>query len=245
MSSPKTNGADGDQPPTPDAKLFRSNFTSNKLALRIPPELREREQWVLWRREHGTKVPYGIDQRKASTINPRHWSNYAAVIKCFESWPKQFAGIGFVFHECDQFVGIDLDDCLEDTIGNVKPCVQLMLERFSDTYIETSPSGLGLKIWCLGKLPAALKAPWAMAAVSRCTTGPPTPRSLAMCFAIPQRVPCSRNAPASRMPRCLVPNGDSGCEDEPASRCTVVRRSWHSCFSLHCGREETTHAARL
>lgn len=31
---------------------------------------------------------------------------------------------------------------------------QGIVERFSDTYIETSPSGQGLKIWAKGKLPA-------------------------------------------------------------------------------------------
>jgi primase-polymerase (primpol)-like protein len=151
----KPNGTDGAEPPNPETKPIRSDFTVHTLTRCIPADLMKRDQWVLWRRERGTKVPYGINQRKASTINPYDWSSYAAVIDCFESRLKQFAGIGFVFHESDPFVGIDLDDCLEDTTGDPKPCVQPMLERFSDTYVEISPSGLGLKIWCLGKLPAA------------------------------------------------------------------------------------------
>src|SRR5947209_16926679 len=104
----KLNGADGVHPPTPDAKLFRSDCTTNTSALRIPVDLIKRQQWVLWRHERGTKVPYRIDQRKASTVNPRDWSKYSAVIRCFESLPGQFAGIGFVFHESDPLVGIDL-----------------------------------------------------------------------------------------------------------------------------------------
>ncbi len=52
----------------------------------------------------------------------------------------------------DPFVGIDLDDCL-DSAGNPKGWAQGIVERFSDTYVEISPSGLGLKIWAKGRLP--------------------------------------------------------------------------------------------
>jgi primase-polymerase (primpol)-like protein len=71
-----------------------------------------------------------------------------------ERYPKRYSGTGYVFHQSDPFVGIDLDDCLEDTTGDPKPWCRGLLERFSDTYMEISPSGLGLKIWCRGKLPA-------------------------------------------------------------------------------------------
>jgi len=97
----KLNGADGVQPTTPYAKLSRSDCTTNMRALRIPVDLIKRRQWVLWRYEGGTKVPYRIDGRKASTTNPYDWGNYKTAIECFESQPKRFAGIGFVFHECD------------------------------------------------------------------------------------------------------------------------------------------------
>lgn len=121
-----------------------------------PDDLVEIDQWVLWRRERDTKVPYRVDGRRASTTNPRDWSDYATVIKVFGHRSHEYAGIGFVFNEADPFVGIDLDDALEDTTGNPKPCIRPMIERFSDTYMEVSPSGLGVKIWCRGKLPAAV-----------------------------------------------------------------------------------------
>jgi hypothetical protein len=120
----------------------------------LPDDLTELDQWVLWKRENGTKVPYRLDGRKASTTRPEDWSEYSAVLGELERHPKTYAGTGFVFSASDDLAGIDLDDCLEDTTGNPKPWCQGLLERFADTYTEISPSGLGIKIWCRGKLPA-------------------------------------------------------------------------------------------
>jgi hypothetical protein len=46
-----------------------------------------------------------------------------------------------------------LDDCLNSE-GDLKAWARGVVERFSDTYTEISPSGLGLKIWARGELPA-------------------------------------------------------------------------------------------
>lgn len=170
------NGASGGEPPTPDTTttLLRSNFSGDFQSLvrpaadaaanrwpflpaeRIPDDLIECDQWVLWTYEavdgRPTKVPYTCTGRKASTTNPADWCDYdSALVVC-----KRFKydGVGFVFTDLDSFVGIDLDNCLHDTTGDPQPCVRPMLERFADTYMETSPSGLGVKIFCRGKLPA-------------------------------------------------------------------------------------------
>ena len=66
-----------------------------------------------------------------------------------------YAGPGFVFSADDPFCGIDLDDCL-DAEGTLKPWARGIVERFSDTYMEISPSGSGLKIWVRGAVPANL-----------------------------------------------------------------------------------------
>jgi hypothetical protein len=129
------------------------------LGVGAPDALVERDQWVLWRRERGTKVPYRIDGRRASTTDPADWSDYATACGICTSHPHRYAGVGFVFDESDSFAGIDLDNCLEDTTGNPKTWCRIIVERFSDTYTEISPSGLGLKIWCRGKLPAAVAIP--------------------------------------------------------------------------------------
>jgi len=46
-------------------------------------------------------------------------------------------------------------DSLDDE-GKVKPWAQGIVERFSDSYMEISPSGRGLKIWARGRLPQNL-----------------------------------------------------------------------------------------
>lgn len=64
-------------------------------------------------------------------------------------------GLGFVFCREDPYVGIDLDNCLDEA-GKVKPNFAGILVRFADSYMEISPSARGIKIWARGTLPANL-----------------------------------------------------------------------------------------
>lgn len=121
--------------------------------LSLPDDLTELDQWVLWRQEHGKKVPYSVSGRKASSTDPRTWSTYETAFAGLRANPTLYSGIGIVFTERDPLVGIDLDDCL-DASGEVKPWARTVVERFCDTYCEVSPSRLGLKIWARGSLPA-------------------------------------------------------------------------------------------
>jgi putative DNA primase/helicase len=122
-------------------------------SLKVPDDLGERDQWVLWRRERDTKVPYAIDGRRASTTDPLTWCPLEEAIVAWRIAPKLYAGVGFVFTKSDPFAGIDLDDSL-DAFGQVKPWAAGIVERFSDTYMEISPSSRGLKIFARGTLPA-------------------------------------------------------------------------------------------
>ncbi|HXI44186.1 MAG TPA: primase C-terminal domain-containing protein [Bryobacteraceae bacterium] len=125
----------------------------------IPDDLIERDQWVLWRYEErngrATKVPYHAGRKRASSTDPRTWADFESVLSEWRSAPNWYAGLGFVFSPDDQFCGIDLDDSL-DAEGSPKPWVRGIVERFSDTYMEISPSGMGLKIWVRGAVPANL-----------------------------------------------------------------------------------------
>lgn len=80
------------------------------------------------------------------------WSAFDEALKTWEQHANHWSGVGFVFSATDTFFGIDLDLCL-GTRGNLKPWAQPIMERFSDTYAEISPSGRGIKIWAKGKLP--------------------------------------------------------------------------------------------
>jgi hypothetical protein len=125
----------------------------------VPPELEERDQWVLWRYEgrngKPTKVPYQVGLIRASSTDPKSWASFSCTIDEWHRKPNLYSGPGFVFSSQDPFCGIDLDDALDDD-GNVKPWACGIVNRFSDTYMEVSPGGVGLKIWLRGAVPANL-----------------------------------------------------------------------------------------
>jgi putative DNA primase/helicase len=61
-------------------------------------------------------------------------------------------GIGFVFSEADDFVGIDLDECLDPATGSIKARHRKSSTHL-DSYTEISPSGRGVHVIARGKLP--------------------------------------------------------------------------------------------
>ena len=127
--------------------------------LSVPDDLSELDQWVLWRYEdregRPTKVPYQISGKRADSTDPQTWTTFEEALGGWRRNPRRYAGVGFVFFSEDRFVGIDLDDAL-DGQGDLKDWARGIVGRFSDTYMEISPSGLGLKIWARGSLPANL-----------------------------------------------------------------------------------------
>ncbi len=134
--------------------------------IRLPDSLVELDQFVVWQYEQRlgskpTKVPYQVNGSRASTKDPKTWCSFDEAVKAWhQDSPTRWSGIGFVFSRNDPFLGIDLDHCL-DADGRLKPWAQPIMERFSDSYAEISPSGSGIKIWAKGKLPGGGTAfPW-------------------------------------------------------------------------------------
>jgi primase-polymerase (primpol)-like protein len=117
----------------------------------VPDDLAELDRWAVWRMENDDKVPYRVDRRRASSTNAADWCEFERARAALAS--GKFSGLAFAFFKEDGLVGIDLDDSL-DADSTVKPEFRGMVERFADTYMEISPSGLGLKIWARGALPA-------------------------------------------------------------------------------------------
>lgn len=128
-------------------------------SFRVPDGLVEHDQWVLWRyvQRDGsrTKVPFQTNGTPASSTAPETWSSFESVLNAWRKSQIAYAGLGFVFSGKDGLAGIDLDNALTPN-GAPKEWVRGIVERFADTYMETSPSGRGLKIWTRGKLPANL-----------------------------------------------------------------------------------------
>jgi putative DNA primase/helicase len=124
----------------------------------VPDDLRELPQAVLWkyvtRDGTTTKVPYQANGKTASTTDPATWGAFEDVLAAYQKYPKHWSGIGSVFSPDDPFCGIDMDGCIDDT-GKLKPWAQPIIATFGDTYMEVSPSGHGIKIWCKATLPGA------------------------------------------------------------------------------------------
>jgi hypothetical protein len=120
----------------------------------IPIELKKIPRWVLWRLiEKGegesstwAKVPSQTNGLSASSTNPEHWTDFISVQEAYEANPHKFAGIGFVFTQEDNLVGVDLDDCYDPQSGFTNAAMQQIANSI-DGYMEVSPSGTGVKIF--------------------------------------------------------------------------------------------------
>ncbi len=124
------------------------------LTANIPDELRDTSQWICWKYEDRdgklSKVPYDAKSGELAAVNkPGTWANFQTAFDFYEN-QHDINGIGFVLTENDEFTGMDLDHCIND--GNIDPQAQDII-KLLDSYTETTPSGEGIRIICMGKLP--------------------------------------------------------------------------------------------
>jgi putative DNA primase/helicase len=117
--------------------------------------IRDLRQWVCWRREQRdgkpTKVPYSpLTGERASSTDPNSWASYSEAVAAYKE--HGYDGIGFTFTKEDDFVGIDLDNCLSPDSGEVEPWAQEIIDEL-DSYAEVSPSGTGVHILVRATLP--------------------------------------------------------------------------------------------
>lgn len=117
----------------------------------IPSLLKDRKQWVLWRKERrngkDTKVPYQPNRQRASTTNPDEWARFPDAQGAYLAQKGFFDGIGFVFAKADPLVGLDIDH-----IDPHDALVQAVVTRFN-SYAEISQSGQGVHILIQGQKP--------------------------------------------------------------------------------------------
>jgi predicted P-loop ATPase len=113
-------------------------------------------RWVAWQTEDRpggkpTKVPYAPDGRKAMADKPRTWGTRAEAEARAARLARPYGdgGVGFELGDLGDgraIGGIDLDTCLSD--GSPAPWAAEVLARFA-SYAETSPSGIGAKLFFL------------------------------------------------------------------------------------------------
>ncbi len=147
----------------------------------IPQELKDLVQWVNWRYEPNdkqndwTKVPKnpkaalnGRDSN-ASTTNAKTWGTFDQAWAAYQMHPPMVGdvpmpndpksagnngldGIGLVLGADNPYCGVDLDKCLKDgqlTSEDAREALELL----SGTYMEISPSGTGIRVFCVATKP--------------------------------------------------------------------------------------------
>lgn len=112
-------------------------------ANRLPVELTSRDRWV---RRSAKKVPLTVSGKAASSTDPSTWSSYSAAAKSTVG-----VGLGYVLHQADGVVALDLDRALVD--GRPVPWAQALLDDLPPTYVQVSQSGSGLHVFGRGSLP--------------------------------------------------------------------------------------------
>ena len=130
----------------------------------IPAELRNLPQWILWKAEKKggryTKIPYQVDGNEARSNDRRTWSTFATAVKFYEETNTD--GIGFVFSRQDNYIGIDIDDCVTYTADDTEkenPIINDFAAEVIETldsYTEYSVSGTGIHIIIKGSLPQSV-----------------------------------------------------------------------------------------
>ena len=122
----------------------------------VPTELAIYPQWVSWSGTLGregkiSKIPINPRSgRFAQTNASGTWGTFEEAVEF--SRERNLPGIGFVFSENDDFVGIDFDDCFDPNTGEIDGQTLDVIKRL-DTYTEISPSGRGIHLIAKGKLP--------------------------------------------------------------------------------------------
>jgi len=111
----------------------------------VPSELKEAEQWVLCDEHKVPLVPMVNGAvYAASSTDPTTWRSYETALAAFLD-NEHFVGIGRVITADEEYVGVDLDDCLDED-GELSSWASRNLDRLG-SYAETSPSMTGVKIW--------------------------------------------------------------------------------------------------
>ena len=147
--------------PGPISEVVTNNFNQSipqqSQFLKIPKNMRERPQWVNWglqSRDNQTKpskVPYQLNGQLAKINDSSTWTTFDKTHMAYLGSNGKFKGVGYVFAEDDPFVGVDIDDCIDDN-GNISDEARAIIDEFY-CYTEYSQSGKGIHIIAEASIP--------------------------------------------------------------------------------------------
>jgi P4 family phage/plasmid primase-like protien len=127
----------------------------------IPLTLRTIPRWTLWNyvevgendTKRWSKLPVQPSGKAASSTNGSTWSDFHSVEAAYLT--GRFDGVGFVFTDDDHIIGVDLDDCYDDSKNQFTNHELEKIANGISGYMEVSPSGTGVKIFTLADIQGA------------------------------------------------------------------------------------------
>lgn len=125
------------------------NFSPFNLFISVPDDLRKVNRWIC---HNKNKAPISVKTGQiANAYESSNWATFEDARKYYISNYGDVAGIGFVFSDEDDVIGIDLDHCLDENGNPINEIVKKIIEM-NESYIERSFSGTGLHIFTRGIL---------------------------------------------------------------------------------------------
>ncbi len=129
----------------------------------VPQTLTDAPRWLGWR--HGPLMKNGKRKKEPICVRGGHPlrgqvcdgnrpENWTTVKEALEFVRDNSAdGVGFAVTESDDLLFVDLDNCVDAATGEVARWAAEIAEEFRGAYLEVSPSGTGLHVFCRGRIP--------------------------------------------------------------------------------------------
>lgn len=137
--------------------MIRRSKTSELNALpSVPRILKEIPNWVAWKLVNETKPPFVVGTnftKLASSTDPSTWTDFAAA--AMKTAINGVEGVGFVIGGIaveKKIGGFDIDGCRNPQTGELTPWADELVDLL-DSYTEVTPSGTGVRVWCIGEWP--------------------------------------------------------------------------------------------
>ena len=130
----------------------------------VPRVLTDAPRWLGWRygalMKNGKRKKEPVHARREHRLRgrmcdgtlPENWATAEEALE-LAGCDSAVAGVGFAVTEGDDILFVDLDGCLDAATGELMPWAAEIAEDFSGAYLEVSPSGTGLRVFCRGLIP--------------------------------------------------------------------------------------------
>lgn len=126
----------------------------------VPEPLRDVDRWLNYKLSERdgktTKIPKRplAPTRNANVADPSSYGCFDAAVHALAS--GKVTGLGFVFSDEDEIMGVDIDHCRNPLTGEITPEAMETI-RTLNTYTEISPSGEGVHCILLATIPGTAR----------------------------------------------------------------------------------------